>query len=262
MANRIDEKFKSLKAQGKTALAPFVTIGFPTVKMSEELAHAIVDSGGDMLELGIPFSDPLADGPTVQMTSYHALLQGVNLSTVLETVRHLRKDGMEVPLVLMGYYNPFLHYGTEKFIKEAVEAGADGIIVPDLPTEEAGPLQKLCDSYGMYLVPLIAPTSTDQRIADACKHAKGFIYCVSVAGVTGARRSLADGLAEFVGRVREHTDLPLLIGFGVSNREHIETISKFADGAIVASALIDAVDKSPEDQKLQTARDFIRQLKL
>jgi len=261
MENRIDKKFTTLKRAQKTAIVPYVTIGFPDVQTSQELAEAIIEAGADILELGIPFSDPLADGPTIQMTSYRALEQGVNLPICLEVLRRLRERQPEAPLVFMGYYNPFLQYGTERFVRDAAEAGLDGIIVADLPTEEAGPFKALCDKSGIYLIPLLAPTSTDQRIAAACKDARGFIYCVSLTGVTGARRTLATGLGDFVARVRRYTDLPVLVGFGVSRREHIEAISRFADGAVVASALLDAVDKSPREKALQTARAFVEGLK-
>ena len=186
--NRIDVKLKALKDAGQTALAPFVTVGFPDVETSEALAEAIIDSGGDMLELGIPFSDPLADGPTIQMTSYKALQQGVTVRTALDVLRRLRGKMAEAPLIFMGYYNPFLHYGIESFVRDASKAGLDGLIVPDLPTEESGPLRKLCEEHNIHLIPLFAPTSTDERIAQACKGARGFIYCVSLTGVTGPRQ--------------------------------------------------------------------------
>ncbi|MDP6402593.1 MAG: tryptophan synthase subunit alpha, partial [SAR202 cluster bacterium] len=207
MTNRIDVRLKELREAGETALAPFVTIGFPDVETSENLVEVIAQSGGDMLELGIPFSDPLADGLTVQKASFRALENGVSVTTSLEVLRRLRGRGVEAPLIFMGYFNPFLRYGTERFVGDAAEAGLDGIIVPDLPPEEAGPFKKLCESRGIYLVPLLAPTSTDERIAQACKGANGFIYCVSLTGVTGARQELSSGLSDMVGRIRRHTDL-------------------------------------------------------
>jgi tryptophan synthase alpha chain len=161
----------------------------------------------------------------------------------------------------MGYFNPYLHYGLTEFVRDAARAGVDGLIVPDLPTEEAGPFQEMCDDNNLYLIPLLAPTSTDERIAQACKPARGFIYCVSVTGVTGARSSLRQGLAELVRRIRLHTDLPVLVGFGVSSREHVEEIGQFADGAIVASALLDAIDKAPREMAVRTAGDFLKGLR-
>ncbi len=261
MQNRIDATLNSLKAAKRTALVPFVTVGFPDIETSDKLARVVIESGGDMLELGIPFSDPLDDGPTIQMTSYRALQHGVNVDTALEMVRSMRSKGVAVPLIFMGYYNPFLHYGTERFVANAAASGVDGVIVPDLPAEESAHFRALCEESGVHLIPLLAPTSTEERIAQACKRARGFIYCVSLTGVTGARQSLATGLSEFVGRVRRHTDLPVLVGFGVSQRRHVEEIGQFADGAIVASALLAAIDKAPSDDVLQTARDFVGRLK-
>ena len=261
MANRIDSTLGRLRSSGQPALAPFVTIGFPDVEASRSLAMEVLAAGGDMLEMGIPFSDPLADGTTVQKTSFRALENKVNLRVSLEMVASLRGDGIEAPLIFMGYFNPFLRYGPERFVEDAADAGVDGVIVPDLPTEESGPFKTLCEARDIYLIPMLAPTSPDRRIALACKDANGFIYCVSLAGVTGARRSLSSGIEGLVARVRAHTDLPILVGFGVSHPEHVETIARFADGVVVASALLDAVDKAPKEKMLEAAREFVTGLK-
>ena len=261
MANRIDISLHEAKESGKTVLAPFATIGFPDLETSEAIAAALVEAGADLIELGIPFSDPLADGLTVQKTSFQALQQGVDIHTSLDVVRRLRTNGVNTPIVLMGYYNPFLRYGLAEFVRDAEAAGVDGLIVPDVPTEESGPVSQLCQTHNICLVPMVAPTSTDERIAQACKPARGFIYCVSVTGVTGARSSLRQGLAELVRRIRLHTDLPVLVGFGVSSREHVEEIGQFADGAIVASALLDAIDKAPREMVVRTAGDFLKGLR-
>ena len=261
MINRIDSKFQWLRNAGKTALIPYVTVGFPDVGTSEKVAEVLMKSGGDILELGVPFSDPLADGPTIQKTSFQALGRGVNLVECLDFVRRLRSGGIEAPLVSMGYYNPFFQYGIERFGKDASAAGLDGLIVPDLPPEEAAPFRSACKAKGMHLIPLLAPTSSDERIALSCREAGGFIYCVSLTGVTGARQMLASGLPELVGRIRRHTDLPVVVGFGVSRREHVEEISRFADGAVFASALMDAVDRSPKDRAVEVAADFVKTLR-
>ena len=258
--NRIDRVMRSLRAEGRKALAPFLTIGYPDVETSEELVESVLHSGADMLELGIPFSDPLADGPTVQATSFAALRNGVTVAGALATVRRLRANGVEAPLVFMGYYNPYLSYGLERFVEDAASAGVDGLIVPDLPAEESGELGALCAARGLHLIPLLAPTSTDERIASACKAAGGFIYCVSLTGVTGARSQLSATVENLVERVRRHTDLPLLVGFGVSRREHVEAIGRFADGAIVASALLDAIGSAAPERRLEVAGDFVRGL--
>ncbi len=261
MANRIDTVLGRLRESGETALAPFVTIGFPDVPTSEELVRTVLESGGDMLELGVPFSDPLADGPTVQMTSYRALQNGVTVMECLASVRRLRASGVDAPLVFMGYYNPYLRYGPEKFLDDAADAGLDGMIVPDMPTEEAVQFGEMCESHGIHLIPLLAPTSSDERIEDACKAAGGFIYCVSLTGVTSARRTLSSATAGLVERIRQHTDLPILVGFGVSRAEHVEEIGTYADGAVVGSALLEAVDNAPPEGKVDAARNFIRALR-
>ncbi len=229
--------------------------------MSERLARTVLESGGDMLELGVPFSDPLADGPTIQMTSYRALQNGVNVQTCLESLRKLRDGGLESPLIFLGYYNPYLRYGLDRFLDEAASAGLDGMIVPDLPAEESAGFGEMAGERGIHLIPLLAPTSTDARIEDACKAAGGFIYCVSLTGVTGARSTLNVETSSLVGRIRRYTDLPILVGFGVSRREHLEAIGRFADGAVVASALLDAVDRAAEGAELAAARDFISSLR-
>jgi tryptophan synthase alpha chain len=261
LANRIDETLGRLRADGATAVVPFVTIGFPDVETSESLVEALVDSGADMIELGVPFSDPLADGPTIQMTSFRALGNGVTVAASLDLVSRLRANGADTPLIFMGYYNPFLQFGTERLAAAAEDASLDGIIDPDLPTEEATAFGETCERHGIYLIPLLAPTSTDQRIERACNQASGFIYCVSLTGVTGARRSLSGGIGDLVTRIRRHTDLPVLVGFGVSKREHVEEIGRYADGAVVASAMLDAVDKAPEGRKVETAAAFLQGLK-
>jgi tryptophan synthase alpha subunit len=261
MTNRIDTTLAALKASGTTALAPFVSIGYPNLEVSIEVAKAALEAGGDMLELGVPFSDPLADGPTIQKTSAQALAGGVTVRKCLETVTSLRDSGIQAPLVLMGYMNPFLHYGLESFVKDAAGAGADGLIVADLPPEEAGPLQALCKSAGMHLIPLLAPTSTEERIKAACAGAGGFIYCVSFAGVTGARGQMAEGVRRLVKRIKTHSDLPVLVGFGVSTSKHVNDISKFADGAVFASAMLDAVGKAPPHLAAQVAGDYVRSLR-
>ena len=261
LANRIDETLGRLRADAATALVPFITIGFPDLETSESLAEALIASGADMLELGIPFSDPLADGPTIQMTSYRALENGVGVSTSLEVVGRLRANGIDTPLIFMGYYNPFLQFGADRLAAAAEEAGLDGMIVPDLPPEEAESFERTCAGRGIYLIPMLAPTSTDERIERACGQARGFIYCVSLTGVTGARQSLSGGVGGLVERIRKHTDLPVLVGFGVSKRQHVEEIGRYADGAVVASAMLDAVDRAPDDRKIETAAAFVRGLK-
>ena len=187
MPNRIDTTLSKLREAGQAALAPYIMTGFPDIPTSESLARVLLESGGDMLEIGVPFSDPLADGPTVQMTSYRALQNGVTLAACIETVKNLREVGVESPLFFAGYYNPFLRYGLERFLDDSASAGVDGMIVPDLPTEEAEQLSRMAAERGIHLIPMLAPTSSDERIRDACQSAGGFIYCVSLASVLLAR---------------------------------------------------------------------------
>ena len=262
MANRIDTTFENARRAGRSVLAPFVTIGYPDVDSSEEIAAALLDSGGDMLELGVPFSDPLADGATVQRSSAQALRNGVDVPTCLDAVRRLRDRGISSPLVLMGYFNPFMRYGQARFAADAARAGADGLIVPDLPLDDGAGFARLCADNGLHLVPMLAPTSTDRRIELACKGAGGFIYCVSLTGVTGARPGLRyEAAARLVERIRRHTDVPTVVGFGVSSPRHLEEIAGFADGAIVASALLDAIGDAPAGKAVEAAREFSTRLK-
>jgi tryptophan synthase alpha chain len=261
MPNRIDTWLEAARSAGKTALGPFVTVGYPDVETSVEVAASVLREGVDLIELGVPFSDPLAEGPTIQKTSYRALENGVDLPICLEAVRRLRGRGLETPIVFMGYYNPFLRYGLSRFASDAVAAGADGVIVPDLPTEESRDMRERCAERGLHLIPLLAPTSTDPRIELACANAGGFIYCVSVTGVTGARTELRMGVSRLVERIRQYTDLPVLVGFGVSRPEHVTEIGSFADGAVVGSALMDAVGGVPPDQAPDAAAGFVRALR-
>jgi len=246
-AGRIEATFARLKAEKRTGLVVFVTVGYPDVEATLRLVPALVAGGADIVELGVPFSDPLAEGPTIQASTFHALEQGVTAATCLEIARKLRSGDAVVPLVLMGYYNPILAYGQERFCRDAADAGVDGLIVVDLPPEESAPLRDLCLAAGLRLIYLLAPTSTEERIAAAARLASGFVYCVSVTGVTGARDELSPDLQEFVARVRRHTDLPIAVGFGISQPKHFRAVARVADAAVIGSAIIDEVRKASED---------------
>ena len=259
--NRIDDTFARLGREGSTGLILFLTVGFPSVESTLELVPALAEAGADIIELGVPFSDPLADGPTIQAASFHALEQGVSLKGCVEVAGTLRDTLPDLPLVLMGYYNPVLTYGLSTFVKDASQAGVDGVIVPDLPTEEAGPLRAACNVRGIHLIPLLAPTSTDQRIQEACARASGFMYCVSLTGVTGARDRLPEGVPGMLRRVRRYTSLPLAVGFGVSKREHVIVIGKCAQAAIVGSALVRLIQEAPPEEMVARAKRFVAQLK-
>jgi tryptophan synthase alpha chain len=262
LPNRIDTTLANAREAGRSALGPYVTVGYPDVPTSTDIAEAVLESGADMLELGIPFSDPLAEGPTIQKSSFHALQQGVTMNASLDVLRDLRQRGVDSPLIFMGYINPFLAYGMERFARDAAAAGLDGVILPDLPAEESTLFADILEENGIYLVPLLAPTSSDTRIERACSRARGFIYCVSLTGVTGARSELRQGIEDMVGRVRQFTDLPLMVGFGISRREHVESVSRFADGVMVGSALIDAIGNAPEGGAVEAARELVKALRL
>lgn len=259
--SRIAETFASLKAERRTALMPYLMVGFPERDSALELAPALEAAGADMFELGVPFSDPLADGATIQRASEQALANGVRLSFCLETVAALRGRGLRAPLVLMGYYNPFLRYGIQRLAADAAAAGADGFIIPDLPPEEAAECQATCRAHGLDLIFLVAPTTPDERIAEIARIGSGFLYCVSLTGVTGARRELWDGLPDFLDRVRRFTDLPLVVGFGISSAAHVRQVGAHAQGAIVASALINTIEGLPPEQRAEAAATFVRELK-
>lgn len=258
-ASRIGETFSRAHADRRVALMPFMTAGYPTLAESERLLLAMVRGGADILEIGVPFSDPLADGATVQRTSQVAIANGTRLADCFAMVARLREQGVMVPLVLMGYYNPILQFGVERFAATAAEVGVDGAIVPDLPAEESDELLGACRRHGRDLVYMLAPTSTDDRIDEVAQRASGFIYCVSLTGVTGARQQLPD-LDGYLARVRSRTNLPLAIGFGVSTAEHVREVGRVADGAVFASALLDAIDRAGPEERVEVAESFVRDL--
>nr|WP_290669702.1 tryptophan synthase subunit alpha [Ardenticatena sp.] len=256
--NRITATFDRVRREGRAALMPFITMGYPDLESALDLVPALVEGGADLIELGIPFSDPLADGATIQATSQQALDNGMTLALCLEQVAALRARGVEVPLILMGYYNPILQMGGAKFAEEAARAGADGVIVPDLPPEEADELRTALHAHGLALIFLLAPTSDDERVRLVAEQATGFIYLVSLTGVTGARDQLPPDLADFVARVRCATDLPLAVGFGISRPEQAAMVAQMADGVIVGSALLRTIGDA--DDPIAAARAFVRQL--
>ena len=219
------------------ALMPYLMGGYPDVRASIECGLAAVEAGADLLELGIPFSDPLADGPVIHSAATAALEKGVHVHDVLGVAREL---GAQVPVVLMVYANPILARGAERFAAEAAEAGAAGLIVPDLPHDEAGAVRDACDAAGLALVPLVAPTTTDERLAEIGRDARGFIYTVSLTGTTGERDEVAPELAGTVERVRAATDVPVAVGFGISTAEQARSVAAVADGVIVGSRIVRA----------------------
>lgn len=257
--SRITTVFRQLRAQGRKALIPYITLGFPERESALELVPALVEAGADLVELGVPFSDPLADGATIQAASQRALANGMTPTLALEQIARLRAQGLTVPFIWMGYYNPILQMGLATFAQRAAQAGLDGVIVPDLPPEEADALQQALQAHDLDLIFLLAPTSDERRIREVARRSTGFIYLVSVTGVTGAREHLPPDLPDLVRRVRRHTDLPLAVGFGISRPEHAAAVGRLADGVIVGSALLRAIQfSSPAPD---AARAFLHSLR-
>jgi tryptophan synthase alpha chain len=252
--SRVLDVFKGNK---KKALIAYITMGYPDINSTCETVKLLADSGCDIIELGIPFSDPLADGVTIQNASYHALQNGVTPRTCIETVCGLRKT-VDIPLIFMTYYNPVFSYGLERFCLDCAMAGIDGLIIPDLSPDEGTDLEKLTIANNIDLVYMLAPTSTEERIKTVAERSRGFIYMVSVTGVTGARNSLPDNLNEFVRRVKRATDTPVCIGFGISNAEQAAEVGAIADGVIVGSRIIQLMEADDAKVKLNI---FIGQLR-
>jgi tryptophan synthase alpha chain len=239
-----------------TVLIPYITVGYPSVETTLKAVPLLASSGCDIIELGIPFSDPLADGATIQRASYEALRQGVTPKVCFEVAQELRRQ-VEIPLVFMTYYNPVLKFGLEQFCSNCAEVGIDGLIIPDLPPEEGQELEQSTRSHGLDLIYLLSPASTGERIRLVASKSSGFIYLVSLTGVTGARDKLPEKLEGFVARVREKTEKPLCVGFGVSNPEQARRIARVADGVIVGSRIIQLLD---EDKSLKNVCSFVKSL--
>lgn len=237
--NRITRTFENLKKQGRKGLVGYLTAGDPDVQRSDANLLLAVEQGVDVLEIGVPFSDPTADGPEIQEASQRALAAGMTLGKALDMVRRLRRKS-EAPVVLFGYVNPFFRYGYEKLARDAAEAGVDAFLVVDLPYEESGEFRQALQRYGLFLIPLIAPTTPKDRAAMILKEGGGFVYYIMVRGVTGARAAVAEDLAGHVGMLREVTSLPLAVGFGVSSGAQAREAAQAADAVVVGSALVRA----------------------
>ena len=251
--NRIDQKFQELRNRGVRAFMPYLCAGDPTPELTAKLLLTLEAAGADLIELGVPFSDPIADGPTIQRASERALAHSISLQQILEIVRSLRAQ-TDIPIALMGYYNPIFRMGEAAFCKAAQAAGVDGVIVPDLPPEQAQPLLEIAPKYNLATIFLVAPTSPPERMQLIASVSTGFIYCVSVTGVTGARAMLSDEIAPMIAELRKHTDKPVSVGFGVSTSEQAKQVADIADGVVVGSAIIDVIEENMDDEtKLLTA---------
>jgi len=239
--SKIARTFELLKKNNRKALMPYAMMGYPALESALDIVPALAEAGADLVELGVPFSDPLADGATIQAAGQQALANGMSLALCLEQAATLRARGVTLPFVLMGYYNPIVQFGIERFVEQAVASGIDGLIVPDLPPEEAETLYAAATARGLDVIFLLAPTSDATRIQTVTALSGGFIYLVSLVGVTGARESLPPGLADFVARVRAVTDKALAVGFGIATPEQTAQVAQLADGVIVGSALVKAI---------------------
>jgi len=257
MSQRLRETFAKGRADGRPLFIPYVTAGYVTREDTVPILLAMEAGGADVLELGVPFSDPMADGATVQHANFVAVEQGVSLRDCFGFVREARAQGLKAPVVLMGYYNPILSYGDERAAADGRAAGVDGWIVVDLPPEEAGSFLAACRANDQSFIPLVAPTTKEPRIGILAAAADAFLYCVSVTGTTGQRTEMSGDLPAFIARVRRHTSLPLAVGFGVSTREHVEAVGKLADAAVVGSAIIAAVDAAGPESRAQSVREFV-----
>ena len=259
--NRIDKKFQELRDQGASAFMPYLCAGDPNPELTDKLLLTLEAAGADLIELGVPFSDPIADGPTVQRASERALTHRISLEQILAIVADLRPQ-TEIPIALMSYYNPIFRMGEEAFCKAAHEVGVDGLIVPDLPPEQAQSLLEIAPRYNLATIFMVAPTSPPERMQLIASVSTGFIYCVSLTGVTGARAMLSDEIAPTIAELRKHTDKPISVGFGVSTPDQAEQVAAIADGVIVGSAIVNVIEAHSNDEAklLNAVKEFASEL--
>ncbi len=257
--SRIGTTFKKLKKEGKKAFIPYIMAGDPSLEKTKEVVLLFDECGADIVELGVPFSDPLADGPTIQRASERALENGVTLRKVISLVKDLRQI-TRIPVVLMTYYNPVFKYGEKNFVEDSKDAGVDGLIIPDLPPDEAEDFVKLSRKAALDTVFLLAPTSDDDRIKKVAKASRGFIYYVSITGITGAALLLDGSMEILISKIRKHTEKPIAVGFGVSKPEEASAVARVSDGVIVGSAIVKRLYESPDGLKdyLVSLREAIR----
>lgn len=242
--SRLQQRFAELKHQNRAALVTFVTAGDPDYATSLAILKGLPEAGADVIELGMPFTDPMADGPAIQLANIRALTHGQNMLKTLQMVREFRKGNQQTPVVLMGYYNPIYHYGVTRFVVDAKEAGVDGLIVVDLPPEHNDELCEPAQAGGLDFIRLTTPTTDDHRLPKVLGGSSGFVYYVSVTGVTGANAATLEHVEQAVARLRRHTDLPVCVGFGIRTPEHAAQIAQRAEGVVVGSALVDRIAKA------------------
>lgn len=256
--NRIDKKFAELKQAGRKGLVTFITAGDPDRETSQTLLDMLPESGADLIELGMPFSDPMADGPAIQMASNRALQNGACMKRTLEMVRNFRQKNQEIPIVLMGYFNPIYRYGTDRFALDAFESGVDGLIVVDIPPEEDSELNAAIRNTNMALIRLITPTTNDARLDTILNGASGFLYYVSITGVTGTASADEERVAIHISEIRAKTDLPIAIGFGIKSPEDATRMARLADAVVVGSAIVETIAEIPAGSK--TVQDVEKQI--
>ncbi|MBI4853365.1 MAG: tryptophan synthase subunit alpha [Acidobacteria bacterium] len=247
--SRIAEKFQALKKVERKALIPYITAGDPDLAITEQLIIKMAECGADIIELGVPFSDPMADGPVIQRATERALTKGIKLVNILDLVGRVRKVS-QIPIVLFSYFNPLLQFGLENLAKKAKEVGIDAILVTDLSPEESENFLNILKKHNLDMIFLLAPTSSDERMAKVAKLASGFIYAVSRTGITGMQQKLSDTVKPLVSRIRNHTNLPIAVGFGISNREQVKEVCYYADGAVVGSRIVAEIEVSRDQSEL------------
>jgi len=258
--SRISDKFAKLRSANGRGFIPFVSAGDPDLETSKKIVLSLAQNGADVIELGVPFSDPMADGPTIQASSQRALESGVKLADILQMVRDIRKE-TDTPIVLFSYLNPLFRYGFERLAADAADAGVDGVLVTDAVDEVAFVISQVLRSRGLDLISLIAPTTSDDRLERIAQSASGFIYAVSRAGVTGARSDTSSTAEALVARARKYTDLPIAVGFGISSRDQIDEVWRYADAAVVGSAIVAEIERSiPTGETVERVTKFVRAL--
>ena len=252
-SNRISKCFEKTQAENRPALVTFITAGDPDLETSAEILSNLANAGADIIELGMPFSDPMADGPAIQLANLRALASGMTLTKTLDMVAAFRKQNTDTPIVLMGYYNPIYHFGVKAFLDRADEVGVDGLIIVDLPSEEDDELCHPARSQGIDWIRLTTPTTDNHRLDTVLKNASGFIYYVSIAGITGTASAQQSDVKAALQRIRGKTDLPIAVGFGLKTAEHVNTTGQFADAVVVGSAIIDVIRRCHENKESSTS---------